>query len=39
MQEINEFLQYARSKFSEALLPVENITKQGLLGKGDIETV
>ena len=39
MQEINEFLQYVESKFSEVLLPVENITKQGILGKGYIETI
>ena len=34
MLEVNQFLQYVKSKFSEVLLPVENITKQGLLGKG-----
>ena len=37
--EVNQFLQYVKDKFSEVLLPVESITKQGLLGKGYKETV
>ena len=34
--EVNQFLQYVKDKFSEVLLPVESISKQGLLGKGYI---
>ena len=34
MQEMNQFLHYVKNKFSEVLLPVESIAKQGLLGKG-----
>ena len=37
--ETNQFLQYVKEKFSEVLLPVESITKQGLLGKGYRENV
>ena len=37
--EVNQFLQYVKDKFSEVLLPVESITKQGLLGKGYKEAV
>ena len=37
--EANQFLQYVKEKFSEVLLPVESITKQGLLGKGYRENV
>ena len=32
--EVNDFLLSVKDKFSEVLLPVESITKQGLLGKG-----
>ena len=32
--EVNHFLYYVQDKFSEVLLPVDTITKQGLLGKG-----
>ena len=32
--EVNNFLDYVQDKFSEVLLPVDTITKQGLLGKG-----
>ena len=32
--EVNDFLLGVKEKFSEVLLPVESITKQGLLGKG-----
>ena len=32
--EINQFLQCIKDKFSEVLLPVKSISKQGLLGKG-----
>ena len=37
--EINDFLQYVKEKFSGVLLPVDNITKQGLIGKGFKETL
>ena len=37
--EVNQFLHYVKEKLSEVLLPVESITKQGLLGKGYRETV
>ena len=33
--EVNHFLCYVQDKFSEVLLPVDSITKQGLLGKGN----
>ena len=32
--EVNNFLQYVKEKFSEVLLPINVITKQGLVGKG-----
>ena len=32
--EVSHFLDYVQEKFSEVLLPVDTITKQGLLGKG-----
>ena len=32
--EVDQFLQNVTDKFSEVLLPVKSITKQGLLGKG-----
>ena len=34
--EVNNFLDYVQDKFSEVLLPVDTITKEGLLGKGYI---
>ena len=33
-QEINQFLQYVKKKFSELLLPAEVVTKSDFLGKG-----
>ena len=36
--EVDQFLQYVKNTFSEVLLSVESITKQGLLGKGYRET-
>ena len=30
----DQFLDYVKNSFSEVLLPVDTITKQGLLGKG-----
>ena len=32
--EVDNFLHYVQDKFSKVLLPVDTITKQGLLGKG-----
>ena len=32
--EVNDFLLSVKEKFTEVLLPVESISKQGLLGKG-----
>ena len=32
--EVNHILHYVQEKFSEVLLPVDTITKEGLLGKG-----
>jgi len=37
-QEINQFLQYVKEKFSEVLLPAEVITKSDFLGKGMYST-
>ena len=34
LTEVNHFLLSVKDRFSEVLLPVESITKQGLLGKG-----
>ena len=36
--EVNDFLQHVKEKFSGVLLPVDIITKQGLIGKGYKET-
>ena len=32
--QINNFLQHVKEKFSEVLLPMENVTKLELIGKG-----
>ena len=37
--EVNEFLQYVKEKFSGVLLPVDTITKQGLIGKGYLNII
>ena len=37
--EVDQFLQYVKNTFSEVLISVESITKQGLLGKGYRETL
>jgi len=34
LKEVNHFLLYVQDKFSEVLIPVDNITKQDLIGKG-----
>ena len=37
--EVDQFLQFVKNTFSEVLISVESITKQGLLGKGYRETL
>ena len=37
-QEIDQFLQYVKEKFSEVLLPAEAINKSDFLGKGVFNT-
>ena len=32
--DVGDFLEYVKNRFSDVLLPVTTITKQGLLGKG-----
>ena len=34
--DVGDFLEYVKNRFSDVLLPVNTITKQGLLGKGYI---
>jgi len=37
--EVNQFLDYVQNTFSEVLLPVDAVIKQGLLGKGDCKDI
>ena len=37
--EVNQFLDYVQNTFSEVLLPVDTVIKQGLLGKGDCKDI